>query len=145
MITVPMSNARRLSCAACRRLYAWRLSFYCRFDICFAEAQFHVSSIRRLGETSHSSPVRGNTRQVRCLSLFQPTVDGTLVNCVTRGKMRLAEACDAPNAMVNDMDAGHEKGCGSSIPQAKKGNLPRLVSTSSRRLLVVLCEDIRNL
>jgi len=40
---------------------------------------------------------------VRSQSPFQPTADGT------RGELRLAEALEVPNAMVNDVDAGHEE------------------------------------
>ena len=39
--------------------------------------------------------------RVRGQSPFQPTVNGTLVNCVTRGKMWPAEAFEVPNAIFN--------------------------------------------
>ena len=67
--------------------------------------QLHVSSIRRLGYTSHSSPAPG---RIRCLSLFLilPPMEHSST-CVTRGKMWLVDAFEVLMAMVIDMGAEH--------------------------------------
>ena len=50
--------------------------------------------------------------RVRCLSLLQPTADGTPLNCVTREKMWLAGAFEVLMAMVKGLGSEHEKSCG---------------------------------
>ena len=63
----------------------------------------------------YKSPITGvfsPPGRVRCLSLLQPTAEGTLVNHVTRGKMWPVEAFEVLIAMVKDVGTEHEKGCG---------------------------------
>ena len=94
------------------RRNAWCLSFFCPSTVALQKLNF--MSVQFDGWLFHVTHHRCQAAlgRVRCLSPFQPTADGTLVNSVTRGKMWLAEAFEVANAMVNDVDAEHGTGCG---------------------------------
>ena len=105
-----------------------------------AEAQPHVSSIRRLVFTSHSSLVSGNTLQGSWPIPFP-------ANCQwnTRQLRYSWENVASWSIWGAQRDGQYEKGCGLlpidlgcgrvPFPQPRKGDLWRLGSTSSRRLL----------
>ena len=106
-----------LSFVAVRQL-PYRSSISCQFNSTVGLHKSLITSVRqRLG------------RFVAYPLSSQPPMEHSSV-ALLLGNMRLTEAPEMPIAMVNDVDAGHEKGCGllpidlsmwsSSIPAAEE-------------------------
>ena len=126
----------------------------CRRKFVVTAPQLHVSSIRRLVYTSHSSPVSGNTRQGSLPIPFTAYRRWNTRQLCYLWKW-LVEAVGVLKAMVNDMGAEHGKGCGllpfylglwsSSIPASEGQPVAIELHIRSSAALEKDLEIVRNL